>query len=946
MCNLPADPEALLRELAALPERDRIVAFQCCCKELGGEALTKLCGVIERMVVAEIAAAVTAAAVLVQLSEVFGDDVDRGRALRVQGMAWAYSGDFSRALEAFSSAIDFAQRAGAGLEEARSRMSSVHAFSELGRYAEAEQAGEQARSSFQAAGESELAARADANLGTLALSTGRPAAALEYFDRAKGILNHDTLALAQIESNRGKALMLLDRHQEARRAWETALPVFSDAAVPWAAAIVEGNLAELDARQGRLQPALQHFERARRHLERDEAPAEMARIMGEQADVLSLSGLFEDASRIYREAIPVLEASGVRFESAKARLGLTEALLKQQRLADAHLEYESARAAVEGLDHVDLRTRSLLLESELALQAGSSEAAAAAGRQALSLCEGRPVPAVFARIMLSRVAEAQQDRAAARSELDQAFSLARQLQIRPLMAEVLHARGRLQQKEGDPAAALRDFQEAVHAVEHVRGSLQSARFRMAFQGQRVEVYDDLIRTALYCGAGALAFDTAERAKSRGLLEAARRAIDSAGSEISADPEYQALASALSVKLAELDMQYSRLADARFKGSDEALGALAERVRNLENDVSALDGRLHSLAVAGSRLARPSVLADIQSNLAANEALLMYYQLPERLAAFVVRPDSLKTFELRVAAADVANAVQRVLFQIRKGLRGADFGESRAARRLADVQHELHCAYQMLVAPLEAALEGAGRLRLVPHGPLHAAPLHALWSDGRYFLERFEISYSPNASLSCGGQAHLLDLTRESVLLVAVADRHAPQIAAEVEQLRRVLPQAEWLMGAAAEASAVAVAGEKAAVLHLACHGHFSADKPAASGIRLHDRWWTASAIRQLRMRARLVTLSGCDTGRSEIQTGDEILGLVRAFLAAGAQALVVSLWTVQDVSTAELMIEFYSRLSRAGPLRSLSCALREAQLSQMKSRPHPAGWASFVCIGG
>ena len=99
----------------------------------------------------------------------------------------------------------------------------------------------------------------------------------------------------------------------------------------------------------------------------------------------------------------------------------------------------------------------------------------------------------------------------------------------------------------------------------------------------------------------------------------------------------------------------------------------------------------------------------------------------------------------------------------------------------------------------------------------------------------------------------------------------------------------------------------------------------------------------LKLCASLVTLSACQSGVSKITAGDELLGLVRAFLAAGARSLLVSMWWVDDEATTELMTLFYSRLKAGTASKS---ALREAQITLRERHPHPYYWAPFVLIGG
>jgi CHAT domain-containing protein len=132
------------------------------------------------------------------------------------------------------------------------------------------------------------------------------------------------------------------------------------------------------------------------------------------------------------------------------------------------------------------------------------------------------------------------------------------------------------------------------------------------------------------------------------------------------------------------------------------------------------------------------------------------------------------------------------------------------------------------------------------------------------------------------------------------------------------------------------------VLHLACHGVFRPDSPFFSSLRLADGWLTVRDAYSLKLRAGLVTLSACETGVNAVAPGDELIGLARGFLYAGTPSLLVSLWTVDDEATTQLMQHFYTALL-AG--KRPAAALREAQLTLRREMPHPFFWASFVPIG-
>ncbi|HEU5099286.1 MAG TPA: CHAT domain-containing protein, partial [Roseiflexaceae bacterium] len=288
-------------------------------------------------------------------------------------------------------------------------------------------------------------------------------------------------------------------------------------------------------------------------------------------------------------------------------------------------------------------------------------------------------------------------------------------------------------------------------------------------------------------------------------------------------------------------------------------------------------------------------------------------------------------------------------------------------------------YERLVAPLAATLAGFPDLIVVPHGPLHYLPFHALHDGRAFLLERHAISYLPGASLlryttpdrheAGADSGH--DYAGDGDLEAAAPPQTPPILMSARPTARERLAlgysNGERLPHAAAEARAVAaILGGQAYVeeqdtlerlrarvgacdvVHLATHGDFRPDNPLFSGLALADGWLTALEMFDLHLNASLVTLSACQTGRSLIGGGDELLGLMRALLYAGAASLLLSLWAVEDRSTAELMEQVYRRLAGGQSKRT---ALREAQLCLLNQgragapHTHPYYWAPFFLVG-
>ena len=236
---------------------------------------------------------------------------------------------------------------------------------------------------------------------------------------------------------------------------------------------------------------------------------------------------------------------------------------------------------------------------------------------------------------------------------------------------------------------------------------------------------------------------------------------------------------------------------------------------------------------------------------------------------------------------------------------------------------------LLLAPIQGVLVGIERLYVAPHGPLHYLPLHALGAVP--MLERYRVAYTPSASVLV--REHAPEPEARGDLLpgcLALGFAGADLRYAELEATHvATLTGGVALIGLAASGEALLEEGLRFRILHLACHGTFNPQAPLASGLLLAGGKLDAMTVLQrLRLRADLVVLSACDTGRAEIQRGDELMGVARAFLYAGAASVLVSLWPVDDLATALLMDCFYRTylVLPPGP-DGAADALRQAQLA-------------------
>ena len=210
------------------------------------------------------------------------------------------------------------------------------------------------------------------------------------------------------------------------------------------------------------------------------------------------------------------------------------------------------------------------------------------------------------------------------------------------------------------------------------------------------------------------------------------------------------------------------------------------------------------------------------------------------------------------------------------------------------------------------------------------------------FDSFRITYAPSATVFVLCHTRPENRSR-SALVLGVPDSAAHFISDEVKEVAAAIPAAELFLSEKATATLLRSKGKHSRFIHIATHGYFRQDNPMFSGIHLGDGVLSLYDLYQLEPSAELVTLSGCATGLGVVADGDELLGLLRGLIHAGARAAMLTLWDVHDRRTAEFMTSLYRHLFSG---KDRSTALREATLELRQVYPHPYYWAPFVLIGG
>lgn len=480
----------------------------------------------------------------------------------------------------------------------------------------------------------------------------------------------------------------------------------------------------------------------------------------------------------------------------------------------------------------------------------------------------------------------------------------------------LHGRGRIAVAENDRSAAIDYFKQAIEVIESQRRSIDSEAGRMSFVGDKQEVYSDLIGVLIDTGRAGEAFAYSERGKARALVDIL--ASKESFGDAAVRPREAALLKSYQAQEARLKQQ------ARKQGSD-----ITTRSANARADLIAEAPELASLVTVTALSAE-----ELQSLIPAGETIVEYYRERDRLFAFVADRDSVEAFELSTEGVD--ESVSR----FRRALSRPGNDAWRAPGRTL---------YERLIEPISGAVAGRD-VTIVPHGALHYVPFAAIpLRDGSFLMERWDISVLPSVSVLkfIGGKQ-----SGQRLLVMGNPDLGDPKLdlpgaQAEAVAISKSTPGAETLLRGNATETALRQRAGSHDVLHLASHGVFDPSNPLSSALLLssdgkNDGRLTASEIYELKLDASLVTLSACQTGLGRVQSGDDVVGLTRGFLFSGADAIVASLWLVDDAATSELMTAFY----RARPKMGTRSALKHAQQTLIRNgKVHPYYWAAFQLTG-
>lgn len=917
--------------------------------------------------------ALAAAAEAVQHADALSDPDSQALARHARGEAYRFLGQHEAALSDYSAAEALYRRTGRPVEAARMDACAVDSLRCLGRLPEALRTAARARRVFRRHGERFRMAVLDEIIGLVHFQQDDYVHALRLLERARPAIAAvgRPVDLAVLNNNAATALTNLDRLREAETLYAAARAYYAEQHTDAALARVDINLGYLAFRQGRYGAAVDLLRGAADVFEGLRNMPLAIRTRLDLSETYLALNLLDEAGGLSQEQFSLAEELGLESERARALFYLSTQRGRIGRFDEALDGLREAERAFAAHGNLLWRTRcadgcaALLLARNAP---GDVSEAVRLARRAMRVYSKHGLPSRHssACAMLAR-AHLQRGRLSlAEEEARFALWLAEGIGVPWLLFECHYTLGRALRARGENERAYVEYREATEALERVRAELQPEELRQSLVSDKTDVHQELVHLCLERGAPDEALRQAERAKSRAFAERLAGSVD-----VQLDPQVVGTTDANLLERMrqvrdELIWLYSRLGDGNTIGTGLRPGRPAanaahslSQTQRVRRDVAAREAellRLHRRLQPASRpravalgISRPisdtdAMLDRLRRRLQPGTKVLEYFAAGDELVAFVF--DSRRLVAHRLGSIQrIAELVDRFRFQVSKFGLGSTYIQEHEGNLLLATQHALSELYSALIDPAADELIDAARLIVIPHGVLHYLPFHALMDpSGTPLIERLEVTYAPSAGVlaSCLERPGIGQHDGQP-LLVGVPEPAIPRVSGEIEALQRVFGSScVVLTGESATQSAFRQHAPRATVIHLASHALFRQDNPMFSAIRLADGWLSLYDLYGLRLRAALVTLSACETGVNEVLAGDELVGLTRGFFEAGTAAVVVSLWSVNDDSTAHLMERFYSHLDRGV---GTSAAMRAAQTELRQTYAHPYYWAPFLVVG-
>ena len=868
---------------------------------------------------------------------------------RAVGHVFYLTGKYKKAIEEYEKALVIFQQIGREVDYARTISGALQSLIYCGQYERAFRLGEEARSIFHKHKDRLRLSRLNSNIANIYFRQDRFQEAVEVYETAyKEFLQYgEPLDIAAVLRNLAVCYYSLNDFDRAEETYRLARQHCLEHGFSLLVAEADYNVAYLHYLRGEYLRAIQLYDQTRAMCAELGDGYHQALCDLDESEIYLELNLTEGGTELAQDAFMAFSELGMTYEAGKAATFSAIATSQQGRHKQAIEGFDRARHlfVIEGNplwpSLIDLYKALVLYE------AGENDHAEDLAASALDYFADSSLPskAALCELLLAAIELRGSDPEEARRYCSSALSRLTYIDS-PAVYQAYFMLGQVEEASGNTELARQAYEHAFKKLEGLRSHLGKEELKIAFLKNKLAVYEGLVVTSLAVSFGARAqkeaFGYIEQAKSRSLADliafrASSLASHSPDALSPAMGEFRDMRQKLNWTYHQIELE-----ELNREGRSEArIHNLRQLSREYEDALVKAFSRVQSVdrEFASLQNAKTIPIEDLQRILPENTLLLEYYTARNSFYICIVGRNQFKVLALGEVT-QVREKLRLLQLQLAKFRLGEDYIRPLEKTFLEATQAHLEELYSLLIAPVRDQLN-AEHLIIVPHAFLHYLPFHALSDGKRYLIDDFSVSYAPSSSIFAICQEKP-QATTGGTLVLAVPDARAPYIAEEARFVAGAMGDSRLFVGAEATEEQLRKFGPESRFIHIATHGYFRQDNPMFSSIRLGNSLLSLFDLYQLQFDAELVTLSGCGTGMNVVIGGDELIGLVRGLLYAGAQTLMVSLWEVHDQSTAEFMGDFYGNYKNSS---NKANALRKSVLKLKEKHRHPYYWAAFALVG-
>lgn len=909
----PKRRRSLMRRHSPLPAVEIAESLQNICYEVWTDDPQRVATIVET---------------LNDLSDFTGDEEVRAYADWTAAIGKLIDGNLEGCLEFLDLSEQRFNQIGKPHLAAKTQTSKLYALALLGRYDEAVKCGLSALDIFIAAGDLYSAGKIEHNIGNLYWRRDLYRESEPYLESAheRFTIINDQRQLAMVENCQAFVKTLQNRFREAETIYRRALDRAAALDLKVTEAEIQTGLSNLYLFESRYDLALKFLEDSRKKYEELGMPAQSLNCELEIADIYLELNLLNEAIDHYLRCERNYAELGMQAELARCLKNYAVALFRSGQAETSIQKLAQAQELFEREGNAVAQGSAIAARAAIELELGEFFLAEANVRAALETFRNNETfrLELNAQWLLGEILRVSGRDAESYVELQKALSEATG-HSRQVEYLCLTSLGRLTKKR-------QYFEAAVKIVETSRVSLKSDELRTSFFADRILPYEGLVEICLAENDHLSAFTWHERSRSRALFDGLDKSENKLGLECSEK---------MREIRDELNWLHSKLNRSVLSGAEERkkIGELRQFTARREKEYAELKRRTFSNGSVIGALDPDFDLYDLQ-RLLGGSTFVEFASIKGRITAFVVTADTFRAIPDYVYESDLNELIGQYLFHLNTG---------RIIDRLSPTNRKIaldrantigRLLYEKLLYPLGDPLNNE-QIVISPAGMMHRLPFGALVNDGRYLIESHTISCTPSASIlkKC--------LTKpaadtEGALLIGVPSVTTPLVPAEIDAVGSFFKRHRTLIGLEATADELKLNITDNGVIHIACHGKYRADNPRFSSLVLDHEELFAHDIEELPLEDRLIVLSSCESGLNDIVAGEEIIGLTRSFFAAGAGAILMSLWRINDKMTTDFMKAFYSHLTAGN---AVSSSLRMSQLELLSNGYHPYFWAPFTMSG-